>query len=194
MRRDVLRVGIGRLVFEMALGVVLALPSDERERMFAMIAALASALVAHAMLHASSRRAFAAAHLALVGSALAAHVPRAVASVLLAAALGAAIELTHVDLVRRRRLTEHVSSLRIPSSLLVRRLGSGVIVAIAGRASLSVAPLGAHPSGLAPLVLDVGALAILAAGFGAGPGRPETRPFDALVLVLAGVALALRTS
>ena len=191
MRRDVLRVGIGRLLFEIALGAVLALPSDEQVRVTAMVSALACALGAHFAMRTGLRRAFVAAHVAMLAAALGAHMPTAFAVPLAAAGLGGAIELSHVDLVQRRRLTEHVRSVRIPSSLLVRRLGSAVIVGIAGRASLGVAIYLARPQGLAPTCIVLGAIAMLAAGMRAGAGRPVTRPFDALVFVLLGAAIVV---
>jgi hypothetical protein len=191
VRRDVWRVGSGRLLFEIALGVVLAAPLDELVRVTAMAAAIATAVACH-FVSAGSRRAFVAGHVALFGAALAAHLERAFALPILAAALGGAIELSHVDLVQRRRLTEHVSSLRVPSSLFVRRLGSMVIVALAGRASLVVADYVARPRALAPLCVALGTIAMLAAGMRAGPGRPVVRPFDAIVFVLIGAALLIR--
>jgi hypothetical protein len=191
VRRDVLRVGIGRLLFEIALGALLALPTDESLRVTAMVTALACAFAAHFALRTGLRRAFVAAHVAMLAAALAAHLPTRFAVPLAAAGLGGAIELAHVDLVQRRRLTEHVRSMRIPSSLLVRRLGSAVIVGIAGRASLGAAAYLARPQGLAPLLMALGAFAMLAAGMRAGPGRPVVRPFDALAFVLLGALLVV---
>jgi hypothetical protein len=189
VRRDVVRVGLGRLLFEIALGVVLALAVDETARMSAMIAAVLATVVAHFAARSGLRRAFFAAHVALLGAAVAVHLEPRVAAPIAAAGLGAAIELAHMDLLQRRRLTEHMRSIRIPSSVLVRRLGTIVIVAIAGRASLSLAAYAARPQWLAPVCVSLGAIAMLAAGMHAGPGRPVARPWDALAFVLLGVVL-----
>jgi hypothetical protein len=89
-------------------------------------------------------------------------------------------------------VTEHVRSLRIPSSLIMRRLGSIVAVGVAARASVAIAASGAPALALAPACVVIGAIAALVAGFGAGPGRPVTRPADALVFVVLGVGLVVR--
>jgi hypothetical protein len=185
----VLRVGIGRLLFEGALGALLVQPMPEDARVVSMALAVLGAIVAH--LVGGKRRGFFAAHVALAGAALSAHLSVALAAFPMAVALGGAIELAHVDLVDRRRITEHVRSLRVPSSLLIRRLGSAVIVAAIGRASIPVAALAARPTALAPLLVVLGALAMLAAGFGAGPGRPVTRPLDAAIFVALAIVLAV---
>lgn len=192
MRRDVLRVGIGRLLLEGALGVVLLLPTLEPVRLLAMTAAVLMALVAH--FAPPRRRAFVAAHFALCAAALFVRVSTPYAPVVLAAGLGGAIELTHVDLVERRRLTEHWRSLRVPSSLLVRRLGTVVVVAAIGRAMRPIATMTPHPMMLAPLMIGIGAFALLAAGFGAGPGRPVARPIDAAVFLGLAILVVIPTS
>ncbi len=189
MRRDVVRIGLGRSLFEGALGVVLVRPMDDTDRVLAIALAIAAAMLAHVVIR-RSRRAFVAAHVGLAAAAIAIHLEDRLATPLLAAGLGAAIEIAHVDLVQRRRLSEHVRSLRIPSSLLVRRLGSVVVVAVVGSAMLPLVSMGARPSGLAPIFVVLGAVAVLMGGFSAGPGRPVTRPFDAAIFVLLGIVLA----
>lgn len=191
MRRDILRIGIGRFLLEGALGVGLVQAAGEQDRVLAMLLAIAAALIAHFAAGKGLRRAFVAAHLALAGAAIPLHLDMRLRVPLLAAALGAAIELVHLDLLERQRLRESASTLRMPSSLWVRRLGSAVIIAGIGEATIPLAAGAAHPSGLAPLLVVLGAIAILAAGIGAGPGRPVTRPIDAVIFVLLSIALAL---
>lgn len=186
VRRDVTRVGIGRLLLELALGMVLVQPIGDAERSIAIGLAVVASMLAHALLARARRKAFHAAHVAMLGAAFGAHAPSPTRELVLAVALGFAIELLHVDLVERRRISEHVLSFRIPSSLLVRRLGSAVVAAVAARFAPGVAALGAHPFGLLPLVFALAAFALLAAGFGAGPGRPVTRPRDAIAFLVLG--------
>jgi hypothetical protein len=185
VRRDVLRIGIGRFLFEGALGVVLLSPADDETRVLAMALALAGAIVAH--LTQKKRRAFVAAHLALATAAISVHATVPIAPITLAIGLGAAIELSHIDLVERRRLTEHVRSLRIPSSLIARRLGSAVVVAAVGRALLPVSAMVLRPTMLAPLMVAMGAFAMLSAG------RSVTRPIDAVMFVLLAAAVVIPT-
>lgn len=191
MRRDVWRVGIGRLLLEGALGVLVVQCVGDGARILAIASALLGVLLARAAIGKRLRRAFWAAHLALGAAALAAHVPVVAAASVLAVGLGAAIELAHVELLDRRRMRESQSSLRVPSSFWVRRLGSAVIAAAIGEAAIPVAALGAHPEGLAPVFVVLGVIALLAAGIGAGPGRPVTRPVDALVFVFFATLLAI---
>ncbi len=191
MRRDVLRVGIGRLLLEIALGVRLATLGTEAELDLAIGLALAAALLAHLVAPRSVRRSFVAAHVALGAAALPVHLAPAASGPLLAIGLAVAIELVTVDLVQRRRLQEHFRTLRVPSSVLVRRLGSVVIVAVAARACRPLITLGARPEALASVFVVLGTLALLTAGFGAGPGRPVTRPIDAAIFALLASALAV---
>ncbi|MFO0686213.1 MAG: hypothetical protein U0234_29390 [Sandaracinus sp.] len=189
MRRDVTRVGAGRLLLELALGMVLVEPMGDAARIAALVLALAASLVAHRWLAGRPRKAFYGAHAAMLGGAIGVHLPMPARELVLSAALGFAIELLHVDLVARRRISEHLTSFRVPSSLLVRRLGSCVVAAAAARFAPSVEAMGAHPSGLLPLLLALAAIALLSAGFGAGPSRPVTRPRDALAFLVLGALM-----
>jgi len=189
VRRDVLRIGIGRFLLEGALGVVLLLLADDETRVLALALALVGAIVAH--LTPKTRRAFVAAHLALATAAISVYATSPIAPITLAIGLGAAIELSHIDLLERRRLTEDVRSLRVPSSLIMRRLGTAIVAGGVGRALLPLIAVVARPLMLAPLMVAIGAFAMLTGGFGAGPGRPVTRPIDALIFVLLVAAIAV---
>ena len=169
--------------------MVLVEPMGDAARILALALAIAAAPLAHRWLARRPRKAFYAAHAAMLGGAIGVHLPSPARELVLSAGLGFAIELSHVDLVERRRISEHLTSFRIPSSLLVRRLGSGVVAGVAARFAPNVEAMGAHPSGLLPLLLALAAIALLSAGFGAGPSRPVTRPRDAIVFVTLGVLM-----
>lgn len=189
MRRDVLRIGLGRLSLEIALGIVL-LGLDDRARLVAIALAIVFAVLGHFAIHVR-RRAFLAANLALAAAAIPPHVAPPIAATSLAAGLGLAIELAHVDLLERRRIREHLRTLRVPASLIVRRLGSVVIAAAAARAAVPVLALAARPAALAPVFVVLGAIAMLSGGFAAGPGRPRALPVDAAVFALLSILLAI---
>jgi hypothetical protein len=74
----------------------------------------------------------------------------------------------------------------------MRRLGSIVVAAVVGRALWPLERMSAHPNAVAPILVALGAFVLLTAGFGAGPGRPVTRPIDATIFVLLGALLAWR--
>ncbi len=198
VRRDVLRVGLGRIAFELALGVVLLLAASDLERdLSAALALLGAATVFLVRSRSTSpRTAFVAAHVALGGAALLAAVsPWAPNLVVpgLALALGIAIELTHGDLMTRRRIHETVRTIRWPRSVLARRMGS-VLVATAGARGMH--DVEAHfelasPLAVVLLLSALGACAALTAGFRAGPGRPRTRPIDAFLFLGFALVLAL---
>lgn len=186
------RAGVGRLAFELALGACMALAGSETERIGVALAAIAAAIVASRLPDKLPRRLFVASHVALVATAVSAWVARAGLPALPFAALGlaAAVELLHRELVKRRRIDESWRALRVPESAITRRVGSVVLVGVGARLALWVAPLGAHPEGVPRVLVVIGALATLTAGMGAGPGRPVARPIDAALFVLAGGAIA----
>lgn len=198
MRRDVLRVGLGRLAFELALGVTLVLAADDGDRAIALGLAIAGALTVFATRTrwTSARRGFVAAHLAFGAVALAAVVGRWAPWMqipMLALALGGAVELTHLDLMARRRIHETLVTVRWPQSILLRRLGS-VIVASAGARAMVAVEANAHLAsrlGVVSLLVAVGACAALSGGFGVGPGRPRARPIDAILFVGFAVVAAV---
>jgi hypothetical protein len=191
VRRDVWRVGIGRFLLEGALGVVLVQPMDDRTRLLAIAVALATAAGLHLSVTKGLRRAFWAAHVGLAVVAAAAYFGGRLHTLFAASGLGAAIELAHVDLLDRQRTRESASTLRIPASLWVRRLGSAVVALGVGSASVPLAARAAHPSGFAQLLVVLAAISLLAAGFGAGPGRAVTRPVDAVLFLLLATLLAI---
>ncbi len=198
MRRDVFRVGLSRLAFELALGAALLLAADDRERAVGAALALAAAFVVFATRERFStrRRTFVAAHLALGAAATGASIHRwaPFATIpLLALALGAAVELTHVDLVLRRKIHESARALRWPRSVILRRLGSVLVATAGARAmhALDVHARLASPHAVVLLVVALGAGAGLTAGFAAGPGRPHARPLDAILFVAFGAVLAV---
>ena len=193
MRRDVWRVGIGRFCFEAALGALLAFAGSERDHFVIVLLATLAAVVTHFVARSALRRSFIAAHVALAAAAIPPHFDARAVLPSLAVGLGIAIELTNVDHVQRRRLTEHIRSPRVPSSLLLRRLGSIVVVGITARAALSLAENSARPMALTLLSVVLGAFAALSAGFDAGPGRPITRPVDAAIFVLLGIVLVIQS-
>ena len=201
MRRDQLRVGLGRALLELALGVMLATAATDAERGTAIgLAFIAGLLVFSTRVRwASRRRAFLAAHVALGGVAIASAVGTLAPSIripVVAVALGAGLELLHLDLVERRRIQEAVDTLRWPRSVFLRRIGSVIVVAAGARAMVS---LEAHAQlasrhGVVALLAACAAFASLSAGFAAGPGRPRARPIDAvLFLGLGSVAALVRT-
>jgi hypothetical protein len=193
VRSDVVRAGVGRLAFELALGACMALAGSEAERVGVALAALAAALAASRMPERLGRRLFVAAHASLVASAVAAWLARAGIAALPIAAigLGGGLELLHRELTKRRHVPESWRTLRLPESALLRRIGSVVLVGVGARLALALAPFAAHAEALPRVLVVLGALACLGAGMGAGPGRPVTRPIDAALFVLAGAAVAL---
>lgn len=189
-----MRVGIGRLCLEIALGCVLVAPMDESTRWVAMCLALVSGIAAHFIAKRAPRRTFLCAHVALASAAIPVHFDARAGIIGLAAGLAFAIEVSQIDLVERRRIHEHVRTLRIPSSLLIRRLGSAVMVAVGARAAIPVLAISSRPYALAPVFVVLGVIAMLIAGFEAGPGRPVTRPIDATIFVLLAIVLAIPVS
>lgn len=186
---------MGRFALELALGALFGACSGSVRIDLVVGVALAAAVIGYRIAAFLRRRSFLAAHLGLAGVALPPHVPGVgplFAEVVGALCIVVAIELAHAELAQRRRIDEHLATLRFPSSVVVRRLGSGVIASVAARVSLPLLAEAAHPSALVAIPAVIGAVALLSAGFGPGPGRPIARPVDAAVFVLLCVALALR--
>jgi hypothetical protein len=198
MRRDVFRVGLGRLAFELAIGVTLLLAAGDGERTISLaLAALGGTFVyVTRQRWATNRRTFFAAHLTLGTAALVALVgPRApwLGVPALALALGAAIELCHLDLMLRRRIHEAIDTVRWPRSVILRRIGTVIIASAGARAMVSIeanAELASHLA-VVVLLIAVGATFALSAGFAAGPGRPHTRPLDAILFLGFATVCAL---
>jgi hypothetical protein len=198
MRRDVLRVGVGRALFELALGVTLFLAEPSGERWIGVALAITAVVLFYVLRErwSSRRQAFVAAHVAWGAAALGAVIAPWAPSAripLLSFALGAAVEMLHADVVQRRRIHEAIRTVQWPRSVPLRRVGS-VIVASAGARAMLALNQSAHlssPRAVIPFLVALGALATLSAGFAAGPGRPHAKPIDAVLFVGLAVAIAL---
>jgi hypothetical protein len=191
--RDVLRLGMGLLLAQLLLGLVLGAamvrgPLVGGTVLLAAIAGLSAGLRVSLR---KERRPQRAAHLISIGAALSAlslrmeqlsaPSPSGISLAPLALLLGAAI----IDALRER-------AMRVRDPVLVSPFG--VLAALAGAAmGVVLAPM---PLTRLTGVMIAGAIAasatVLSATFFGGPGRPVARPFDAAVLYVAGaVSLAL---
>ncbi len=193
--RDVLRLGLGLLLAQLALGLVLgaALSRGPLIGGAVLLSAVAGIGAGLRVSLRKERRPQRAAHLVSIGAALSTaslrsealttSTPSGISLAPIALLLGAAI----VDVLRER-------AMRVRDPMRVSPFG--VLAAVAGAAMgavLSPVPLPRLTAIVLALALATSAT-ILAATFLGGPGRPVAKPFDAGVLYVAGaLGLALLT-
>lgn len=190
----VVRLALGRLAVELGLGVAVAraFAGGRWAGAVVLVAALVGLTAGRGLSHNKKRRPQRAAHLTVIGAALAACSLRVEAlsgeptgASLAPAALLAAAAIWDLGRERAERLKEPVRP--SPMSALAL-LGGAAVGAVLGE--LPVPRVTALVLGIA----SAAAVVTLSATFAGVPGRPTAKPFDAAVLIGAGLVGLLALS